>query len=431
MKKIVSLIVILIIFFVSLLIFLFNYNDKNTKKNDDKKVEEDVKIELNNIDIDSNGKYKISSIIKIEGGNLVEDYDIDTTMICKQKIIVKYKNNKDEVKEKEITINIKDKEAPSIRYQDKIVIKKGSNVELLKDIVVSDNSNEKIIPKILGNYDINKPGEYNLKIVAQDSSGNKKEIDFKLIVEDNIISNSNSNKNNTSNKVSNKVISNKTSNKISNKVISNKISNKVSNTSDNIIVKRALSKVGKEQMNCTMLVDYAIQGVGKTMWIYGYAYYNQFTKTISPKDLNEKTVNNPDSFTIYPDDTKYLVYYYKNNKVYKIEQYKITPLSNGGKSYGFDKEIVNSDIGKTVYKKDKAGGYADTYNIKKVGKKVSLKDIKPGDILYYENNGHGSSHVAVYIGNGKAVHGGWTNYEVVVASMYLSKGTTPEVYRVN
>lgn len=39
----------------------------------------------------------------------------------------------------------------------------------------------------------------------------------------------------------------------------------------------------------------------------------------------------------------------------------------------------------------------------KCGKKVSVSDVQPGDLLFY-GNGSGISHVALYIGNGQVVH---------------------------
>ncbi len=43
-----------------------------------------------------------------------------------------------------------------------------------------------------------------------------------------------------------------------------------------------------------------------------------------------------------------------------------------------------------------------------LGTKVAKEQIRPGDILYYADGGRGESHVAVYVGNGQAVHGNWT-----------------------
>ena len=49
-------------------------------------------------------------------------------------------------------------------------------------------------------------------------------------------------------------------------------------------------------------------------------------------------------------------------------------------------------------------------------------DPQPGDLIYYADGGMGMAHIAVYIGNGQAVHGGYNGSETVVASAYLGSG---------
>ena len=56
-------------------------------------------------------------------------------------------------------------------------------------------------------------------------------------------------------------------------------------------------------------------------------------------------------------------------------------------------------------------------------------DPQEGDLLYYNNGGRGVDHIAIYIGNGQAVHG---NYEgkTIIASAYLSTAASPQFIRV-
>ena len=42
-----------------------------------------------------------------------------------------------------------------------------------------------------------------------------------------------------------------------------------------------------------------------------------------------------------------------------------------------------------------------------LGRTVSAAEAQPGDLIYYQNGGMGMAHIAVYVGNGMAVHGGW------------------------
>jgi len=40
----------------------------------------------------------------------------------------------------------------------------------------------------------------------------------------------------------------------------------------------------------------------------------------------------------------------------------------------------------------------------KLGKAVTSKNMKPGDLIFYANSGGVINHVAMYIGNGQIVH---------------------------
>lgn len=56
-----------------------------------------------------------------------------------------------------------------------------------------------------------------------------------------------------------------------------------------------------------------------------------------------------------------------------------------------------------------------------IGKKISKSQLKAGDIIYYNNAGAGVGHVAVYVGNNKAVHGG-SKGKVVLGGVNIGDG---------
>ncbi|MHA7154884.1 NlpC/P60 family protein [Arthrobacter sp. TMN-50] len=57
-----------------------------------------------------------------------------------------------------------------------------------------------------------------------------------------------------------------------------------------------------------------------------------------------------------------------------------------------------------------------------LGRTVSAGEAIPGDLLYYADGGAGVAHIAVYIGGGQAVHGGFNGNQTVVAPADLGSG---------
>jgi len=64
-----------------------------------------------------------------------------------------------------------------------------------------------------------------------------------------------------------------------------------------------------------------------------------------------------------------------------------------------------------------------------LGRTVSAAEAQPGDLIYYANGGSGMAHIAVYAGNGQAVHGGYNGNQTVVFSANVGSG--PVFIRVN
>ena len=73
-------------------------------------------------------------------------------------------------------------------------------------------------------------------------------------------------------------------------------------------------------------------------------------------------------------------------------------------------------------------GWPEEYVNVPGGHVVTDGSLQPGDILIYANTGgwNGGAHydhVALYVGNGQAVHGGWNGYSVALASAMTEKLT--------
>lgn len=50
-----------------------------------------------------------------------------------------------------------------------------------------------------------------------------------------------------------------------------------------------------------------------------------------------------------------------------------------------------------------------------VGRRIDLDEARPGDLLFYSFGGRGIDHVALYLGDGQAVHAPSTGRHVIVA----------------
>lgn len=58
--------------------------------------------------------------------------------------------------------------------------------------------------------------------------------------------------------------------------------------------------------------------------------------------------------------------------------------------------------------------------ISHVGQQVSLQDLKPGDLVFYNTLRHGFSHVGIYLGDNKFIHSPSSGGKVRIESMDLA-----------
>lgn len=188
------ILIIILLLGIGITYFLWQYLEKNK-----------VKIIYNdNLNIEINTDVTYGSLIKeVMNGSLLNGSDIvDTSKLGNQNLKVIVKDKKEEKKEFDLLIKIVDTTKPVIESKEEIKSYVGRDINLLDYVKVSDNSNEEIKAKVVGEYDLNKDGEYKLKYVVSDSSNNQAEYDFIL----NIVSDANNKVFTTSNGFLGKVI---------------------------------------------------------------------------------------------------------------------------------------------------------------------------------------------------------------------------------
>ena len=168
-----SIYIILILIIIIVLILVFKKDKINIELIDNLNIE--INSTITNLDlIKNNNNYKILS----------KEEKIDTSKLGKKdiNILIKDKNNKEH--NYPISINIVDTTIPSIEYKDYLTTTLGKKIDLLENVVVTDNSNEDIDVSIEGDYSFDKVGTYKLYYVAKDSSENVCKKEFTLEVED-------------------------------------------------------------------------------------------------------------------------------------------------------------------------------------------------------------------------------------------------------
>ena len=177
-KSIIIISLITIIFLVGLILifhkeekielkqesFIFEYGDD---------IINDVSYYLKDADSTKNIKYYklINNLKKNSETGLIEPDEYTIT--------IKYKKQEETFK-----VIIKDTKAPIFtKYEDKIsLIQDSEDVDLTKYFIAEDLSD--VILSVEGSFDISKVGEYNLKMIATDKSGNKTKKDFVVEVKE-------------------------------------------------------------------------------------------------------------------------------------------------------------------------------------------------------------------------------------------------------
>ena len=122
-------------------------------------------------------------IKNLENGEILTGKtEIDTSSVGEKKISLTVKPTFGAEKVFTYSVTVIDRESPKITFDGALETTEGTEIDLLKGVSATDNSNEEFALSVAGDYDFTNPGEYSLKYVAIDSSNNKTEEEFTLTV---------------------------------------------------------------------------------------------------------------------------------------------------------------------------------------------------------------------------------------------------------
>ena len=176
LQKYKKLIIVRIVFILILILGFFTWRYLRVKF---------AKIEIilnENMNIEFLENAKVSDFITSINGTIVDDYEIDTTKVGKQKIEFTYINEDNIKLDCSYEINIIDTTAPLVWLNSSYNVLEGSQVSLVDDILCGDNYDSNPTCEVIGDYNMNEAGSYNLVFKATDSSGNVTEKEFTLNV---------------------------------------------------------------------------------------------------------------------------------------------------------------------------------------------------------------------------------------------------------
>lgn len=179
MKKVVILVVVSVVILIAGICIWLYQDEQENKKIDAEAItlKEDMSVEFGK-------KVKVSDFIENINGSLVEDYEIDTEKLGEIEVQFNFINIKNKKRPSKFTIRVIDVNAPKIFSGSTYSVNVGYNKKLVDELLSGDDIDDSPKREIIGEYDVNTVGSYNLTYIVTDSSGNQTKKDFTLNVKE-------------------------------------------------------------------------------------------------------------------------------------------------------------------------------------------------------------------------------------------------------
>ena len=183
MKKGIKIIILFIVIVLLVIGGIYGYKKYMEYLEEERIKNAIIKIDfINPLEVEYNKEIKLSDLITSINGELIDDFKIDTSKVGTKEISFKYINEEDLKVPYKFTLNIVDKTAPILWLTDVYSVNVGTTKKLEELIMCGDDYDDNPTCEIIGEYDLNKVGNYNLTMKATDFSGNTTTKDFLLKV---------------------------------------------------------------------------------------------------------------------------------------------------------------------------------------------------------------------------------------------------------
>lgn len=127
---------------------------------------------------------KVSDFLEHLNGSMVDDFTIDTNTLGSQEVTFEYINIKNRRRKSTFTITVADVTPPRVYGQSNYTVTRGYEGDLTNLMLSGDDLDDHPVREIIGEYDVNKVGNYNLEYRITDASGNSTSHPFTLTVAD-------------------------------------------------------------------------------------------------------------------------------------------------------------------------------------------------------------------------------------------------------
>lgn len=178
MKKILIPIILLIVIACGVGIWLYIDKQENIR------IDAEAVILKTNLKIEYGDKAKVSDFIDNLNGTLLTDKEIDTETVGEVPVSFEYINIKNKNRTYNFNIEVIDVNPPKIFIGDSYTVKEGYSKNLVDVLLSGDDIDDNPKREIIGEYDVNTVGEYDLTYVITDASGNETQKDFVLYVKE-------------------------------------------------------------------------------------------------------------------------------------------------------------------------------------------------------------------------------------------------------
>lgn len=175
-KYIIAVIVLILILILGFGLWLY-FDEQENRRIDAESInlKKDLTIEFGE-------KVKVSDFIESLNGSMINDYEIDTEKLGDIEVSFEFINIKNRRRKAIFNIKTVDVTAPKIFSGASYTVKVGYTKNLTDVLLSGDDIDDNPKREIIGEYDFNAVGDYNLTYVVTDSSGNEAKKNFVLHV---------------------------------------------------------------------------------------------------------------------------------------------------------------------------------------------------------------------------------------------------------